>query len=227
MPNGANAALIQLRAWLAQENVKSESRLPPERELCATLGVSRGELRKALDILESEGRVWRQVGKGTFVGIRPVDEIATLASVASSSSPAEVMRARLSIESVLAAEAALNATQAHLDQIKLCATAARQSTSWREYETSDNRFHRAVAEASDNQVLLALFDLLNTIRRTVVWSRGRARTEAPAADHHSFAEHDRVYNAIANRDPEGARRAMFDHLNSVQSELMQMHEAAQ
>lgn len=207
--------------------MQSESRLPPERELCETLGVSRGELRKALDVLEREGRVWRQVGKGTFVGIRPVDEMATLANVASSSSPAEVMRARLTIESILAAEAALNAKQAHLDQLKLCLTASREATSWREYETCDNRFHRALAEASGNQVLLALFDLLNTIRRTVVWSRGRTRPESPPADHHSFAEHDRIYNAVADRDPEGARRAMFNHLSSVQTELMQINEAAQ
>ena len=46
---GSFAALTQLRAFVAQQDVASETRLPPERELCEMLGVSRGELRKALD----------------------------------------------------------------------------------------------------------------------------------------------------------------------------------
>src|SRR3546814_18774695 len=64
-------ALTQLRAYLAQRDLPANSRLPPERELCDILGVSRGELRKALAAMESNGELWRPVGKGTFIGARP------------------------------------------------------------------------------------------------------------------------------------------------------------
>ena len=43
-----DGALTQLRAWLAQSDFSEGGRLPPERELIEILGVSRGELRKAL-----------------------------------------------------------------------------------------------------------------------------------------------------------------------------------
>jgi DNA-binding FadR family transcriptional regulator len=56
------SALIQLRAWLAQRELPAASRLPPERELSELLGVSRGELRKALAIMEEQGELWRHVG---------------------------------------------------------------------------------------------------------------------------------------------------------------------
>jgi len=69
---GGQSALTQLRAYLAQRELPPEARLPPERELSEILGVSRGELRKALAILEGQGELWRHVGKGTFVGARPV-----------------------------------------------------------------------------------------------------------------------------------------------------------
>ena len=49
----ADGALTQLRAWLAQRDFSENGRLPPERQLIDILGVSRGDLRKALAALET------------------------------------------------------------------------------------------------------------------------------------------------------------------------------
>ena len=226
MPSDSGA-LVQLRAWLAQRELKNDARLPPERELCVLLGVSRGELRKALDVLEKEGSVWRQVGKGTFVGIRPMEEMGSLDAIAARSSPREVMHARLTFEPVLAFEAALNATPSHFDELRRCLACTRRATTWREYETGDNRFHRTVADASGNTVLTALFNQLNAIRRTVVWTRGRNHTDVPPINHHSFDEHDQIFAAIEDRDPRAAQMAMSKHLRSVEERLLRVTEAAE
>src|SRR4029450_5297520 len=85
-------ALTQLRAYLAQQALPTDGRLPPERELCETLGLSRGELRKGLAALEAERQIWRHVGKGTFLGSRPIEEVDDAAAIASRTSPAAVMR---------------------------------------------------------------------------------------------------------------------------------------
>ncbi|HZB75592.1 MAG TPA: GntR family transcriptional regulator [Solirubrobacteraceae bacterium] len=60
-----------LRAWLATGPRRPGDRLPPELELAAMLGVSRGTLRTALDRLEEAGEITRRQGSGTYVG-RPV-----------------------------------------------------------------------------------------------------------------------------------------------------------
>src|SRR5215211_625937 len=60
-----------LRAWLATGSHRQGDRLPPELELAAMLGVSRGTLRTALDRLEESGEITRRQGSGTYVG-RPV-----------------------------------------------------------------------------------------------------------------------------------------------------------
>jgi DNA-binding GntR family transcriptional regulator len=64
---------VALRAWLATGAHRQGDRLPPELELAAMLGVSRGTLRTALDRLEETGEITRRQGSGTYVGkaVRP------------------------------------------------------------------------------------------------------------------------------------------------------------
>jgi GntR family transcriptional regulator len=57
-----------LRRWLATGRHRSGERLPPEQELSAQLGISRGTLRTALRRLEESGEIVRRQGSGTFVG---------------------------------------------------------------------------------------------------------------------------------------------------------------
>lgn len=220
-------ALTQLRAYLAQRDLPANSRLPPERELCDTLGVSRGELRKALAVMESNGELWRHVGKGTFIGSRPTKEYSDIPAIAALTNPREVMQARLLIEPQIAREAALNATAGDIAELKQCMLASRQAQTWRQYENSDNRLHRAVAEAAHNTVLVALFDTLNAVRRAVVWGRLRDKIERPPPDHHSFKEHEQLVRAIEERDMDAAGQAMLRHLSHVQSNLLTTRQAAE
>lgn len=220
-------ALTQLRAYLAQRDLPANSRLPPERELCDILGVSRGELRKALAVMESNGELWRHVGKGTFIGTRPTKEYSDVAAIAALTNPREVMQARLLIEPQIAREAALNATAGDIAELKQCMLASRQAQTWRQYENSDNRLHRAVAEAAHNTVLLALFDTLNAVRRAVVWGRLRDKIDRPPPDHHSFREHELLVRAIEERDMDGAGQAMLRHLSHVQANLLSARQAAE
>ena len=222
-----SAALVQLRAYILQRDPEQEMRLPPERELSEILGVSRGELRKALAVLEAEGELWRHVGKGTFIGARPNEDLVSLSEISQQTNPAEVMRARLAVEPAIAREAALHATPADLDALNTCLRNTRAARSWRQYETFDNQLHRLIAEAAHNRLLLMLFDTLNTVRRSVVWGRLRNNPVRPPVDHHSFAEHDTIVAAIAERDIDGAGRAMAAHLRSVERGLMGWRDAAE
>jgi DNA-binding GntR family transcriptional regulator len=63
--DGAEQAL---RNWLAPGRYRPGDRLPPENEVAAMLGVSRGTLRSALQRLEESGEIIRRQGSGTFVG---------------------------------------------------------------------------------------------------------------------------------------------------------------
>ena len=219
-------ALTQLRAYLAQSDLPGNAKLPPERELVEILGVSRGDLRKALAVLESEGELWRHVGKGTFVGARPIDELSTVAAISGKTNPAEVMRTRLLIEPVIAREAALNATAEDIAEMRNCLK-GREARTWRFYENWDNRLHRTIAQSTHNVLMLAMFDTLNTVRRAVVWGRLRPAGDRPEPNHHSFAQHDALVSAIEDRDLRTAEFAMRTHLIDVARNLLEVSEAAE
>src|SRR5215203_6532918 len=98
-------------------DVTVDTRLPPERRLVEMLGLNRPALRKALAVLESEGQIWRHVGKGTFVGSRPTIAQGDMSAIARKTNPGEVMRTRILLEPEVAAMAALNATPAHVAEM--------------------------------------------------------------------------------------------------------------
>ena len=217
---GARGALHRLRGFLAESGLAHGDKLPPERQLALRLGLSRAELRKGLAALQAEGQLWRHVGRGTFVGSRPLDTVGDIAAMARRTHPGEIMRARVMIEPELARLAALNATPAQIEELRAVALKARQATSWRHYEGLDTRLHRLIAEATQNGLLLALLDTLNAVRRMATWGRLRVQPLRPARDHHSFAEHDRIVEAIANRDMAAAAGAMRGHLEAVERNLL-------
>jgi len=216
----AATASARLRDFLAGAAVSPDGRLPPERDLAGRLGVSRAELRKALADLEAEGIIWRHVGKGTFVGARPVDTVADVAALTRRTNPSEVMQARLSIEPEMARLAALHATSADLAELRSCIARSRQAETWRQYEAWDNRFHRAVGEATGNALLLGLLDTLTAVRRAVTWGRLRYNPVKPDPAHHSFEEHEAIVAAIADRDATAAATAMRTHIRSVERNLL-------
>lgn len=217
--------LEHVRGYLQDMDLALNSKLPPERQLCAELGVTRGALRRALDVLESEGQIWRHVGRGTFVGARPVLNLDDVTYLADRCNPAKMMEARLNVEPELARLAAHNASNADFVQLRTCIRKSRSARDWRVYEAWDTRFHEAIAAATHNHLLISLVDTLNVVRRATVWGQLRER-KVPPADHQSFREHDAIYDAIAGRDGEGAAEAMRGHLLTVRDRVLRNCEKA-
>lgn len=219
--NALAPPLDRLKAFIAEGDYQLNSRLPPERELCRRLGFTRTALRKSLATLESEGQLWRHVGKGTFIGSRPVADSTDIRMITSQTNPVEVMRTRQLLEPEIARLAALNATAQNIDEMRLCMAKSRVAETWRNYESWDNRLHRVIAEATQNKLLLALFDTLNSVRRVVVWGRLRHNKPKPDSGHHSFVEHEAIVEAIAERDMSRAADSMRRHLESVRKSLVE------
>lgn len=215
-----DSAIAALRAFISSGGYVPGDRLPPERELIGDLGMTRNTLRKALDALERDGEIWRHVGKGTFVAAQGVGAgPGSLSHLSQQVTPVQLMRARVSLEPAMAREAALNASDEAVIRLKLARQKCRDAATWDEYEAHDDSFHRAVAEATDNVLLLSLFDQLNQVRRAVAWNNVVRKSKRPDPDHTSFGEHDKILAAIEARDPAAAHTAMRTHLGSVSARL--------
>ena len=219
-PSEREDAIAQVRTLITAGSYAPGDRLPPERELIDDLGMSRTTLRRALEALEREGAIWRHVGKGTFVAaVGGTEDVGSLTDLSRQLTPVRMMRARLCIEPAIAREAAINASEEAIIRMKLAKERAAAAPNWADYETHDDLFHRSIAEASDNILLLSLFDQLNQVRRTVAWDSVVRKSEHPPEGHSSFAEHDRIAAAIEARDPSAAQEVMRQHIGSVSARL--------
>lgn len=212
--------LDRLRGWLLSEANAVGTRLPPERTLAEHLSVTRAELRKALLVLEVEGRLKREVGRGTVV-LNPLEKNgsvltdAILRTLAARTGPHEAMMARLVLEPELARLAALHATQLQIARARALAENMRQVDDWAAYEKLDHAFHDLVAEAAGNPLLHEMHRMLNAVRQSVVWRHLSLPKDGPPADYHSFSEHEALVRALETRDRTGAKDAMRAHLEAT------------
>jgi len=212
-----------LASWIANSGAESGDRLPPERHLAETLGITRGELRKALTAMEADGVVERHVGRGTFLRALTISNQNSepiVERMAEMTSPHDAMMARLSLEPELAGHAAIHAAPRHLTEARRLADAMRQARDWTEYEHLDARLHELIASASGNPLLVELHRIVNAVRLSVVWAKLELPEDGPPADYHSFAEHDEIIDALERRDRKAAHAAMRSHLKSVRATLL-------
>ncbi|MEL6807812.1 MAG: FadR/GntR family transcriptional regulator [Pseudomonadota bacterium] len=217
--------LVQrIRDTIAAEGYAHNDRLPPEREMCEKLDVTRNQLRSALARLESRGLIWRHVGRGTFVGERPVLNLDDVAYLRELVNPTHVASVRLAIEPELARLAAIHSTPADREEIRTCAAGCYDAPDWRSYEAWDNKLHFAIARSAKNKLFLYYFETLNVVRRSMVWGQPR-KTVKPVRDHTSFLEHDQIVQAIEDKDRDRAADCMKQHLHSVYSRILASMDA--
>jgi DNA-binding FadR family transcriptional regulator len=210
----------RLRHEVESGTLAPGGRLPAERDLARDLVVSRGTLRKALLALEQEGRIWRHVGQGTFIGPGGRKGANSLGGMMRETSPSEVMEVRAMLEPQIAALAALRATPSDLQEMDLCVANGERAAEARAFENWDSRLHRLVAASARNAMLLGLFDTVNAARRGELWGRLKAASLTPERRRIYAREHARLVAAIRDRDSEQARQSMSAHLASVRHHLL-------
>jgi DNA-binding FadR family transcriptional regulator len=233
--------LTKLRQLIASAEL-SGGRMPPERSLASELGVGRRSLRRALEVLEREGRISRHQGRGTFINganglsgdvgkesgpalvravgaVRAVSDLRSnpaFANILDHTNPLEVIEVRLAIEPVMARLAAFRASQAEIDKLVSIAGETRVAPDSARYEEADVRFHRTIAEIARNALFLAVFETLHASQRDAAWRRlgENARCFKRQAVYADF--HQEISAAIAARQGEKAESLMQRHLSDVQ-----------
>lgn len=225
----AAEALAVLRKLLIDHAPNPEAPLPTERDLSARLGVSRRVIRQALAELEAEGKIWRRQGKGTFIGPAPAASAPSLSRLASRTNFYEIMEVRLHIEPSMAQLAAHRASADQIAMIRRLAeriASAGIDTEPATLERWDSAFHRSLAEAAGNRLLLDLFEVIDKIRNDPSWQSTRARARTPDGKLRSAQQHLAIAEAIAARDGNQAAQIMRQHIATHQDALLKAMDHA-
>jgi len=213
-------ALQTVIAFIAQGDLKDGDRLPPERELAQELGISRRALRQALAQMELNGQVWRGKRNGTVLGRQaPPTATAGVDRSLARASPGDVMEARLTLEPVLAGVAAAKATAAELKKIENYARRTAEAADDESWSRWDGEFHRAIAEATHNEIFEVLIAAFNSARTQPKWRSMRVALVTPEMRRATVAHHRAIAEALSQRQPDAASLAMRRHLLAVRDHL--------
>lgn len=194
--------------------------LPPERVMASQLGVSRASLREAIRVLEHAGILDVRMGSGTYVvdgGPSPTSVLRTRAAVIGEHSPLDISLARLALEPTVAAQAALNRHDTDLVLLRRHFEAHRSlQHEGKDGELPDLAFHRSLANATYNLVLIDLVERLIEIMHQRTWREFRIRQLRHAGRALEYVEqHQRLLDAVVARDSAAAETAMRAHLEAV------------
>ena len=195
-----------------------QDRLPPERLLAERFGVARGTIRQALARLEQMGLVTRRRGSGTYVCY---SDVAETFSVIRSTGPMQLIDARLAVEPHIARLAALHASgntvyelERSLSEVEHCETESDG------FSSADERFHRAVAACTRNEMLIWICKWINQVRSHQQWAEMKRLTLTVKIIAAYNRQHRAIAEAIRRRDAEAAARAATEHLQLARQSLV-------
>lgn len=217
--DSATAVRARLQALINNGLTARNGQLPTEREICATMGVSRRAARRALETLEAEGLIWRKQGKGTFAGQAPNPTQVLAAGIVGETDFMEVMQARLCIEPGLAGMAALIATPPDIERMRNLARRTLESVDADSIELWDGALHRLIARTAGNAPLLTAFSILDEIRSNAGWRSFRSKARSVETLKVSDREHHTIIDAIEAGVPARAEAAMWAHLTTMSDNL--------
>jgi DNA-binding FadR family transcriptional regulator len=233
----SDQALTKVREFIDKRDFAQDGRIPPERTLATQLRVGRRSLRRALEVLEQEGRIQRHQGRGTFVhspqafGAAVVPEVrggaaprgagSAMDSILDYTNPLEVIEVRLATEPAMARLAALRASTTEIKRLQALAAKTRAAGDTASYERADALFHRTIAEAARNALFLAFFDTMSAQQRDAGWRRlgEHAHCFKRQAVYAGF--HEAIAAAIAARNGQEAYSQMLRHLGDVQQYIFE------
>jgi len=207
---------VEIEQLIQQHELQPGERLPAERDLGDSFGVSRTVIREAVRALAAKGLVEVRPGGGTLVR-QPTAAIVTDALTfvirsAPGTGLAQLREVRHVFEPAIAERAAARRTQEDVRAMEYELARMRDpATSAEDWARADVVFHAALARATHNPIfgiiMNAIQDLLLEIRLLAV--------QLPGTREKGFHHHEAVLRAIRDGNSEAARRAMIAHLREA------------
>ena len=222
LPSGTPASEVARRLLdlFTGGSIAPGTRLPPERQLSATLGVGRSAVREALAALEILGIVDVRPGSGTYLrgtASELLPQTLRWGLLIGERNTAQLLELREGLEIFVARLAAARADAAIVERLESSVTRMRQSIGdLAAFARADLEFHHVLAEAAGNETLT---DHVHVVRSLLqVYADRAVHDQEHAAQ--AVAEHDAVSAAVRAGDPDAAASAMAVHMATATARLL-------
>ncbi|WCB93002.1 Putative L-lactate dehydrogenase operon regulatory protein [Baekduia alba] len=210
---------------LRRGTLRPGARLPGERDLAATLGVGRASVREALGALAVRGIVETRPGAGSFITDDAAERLAASdalpvgLALPADAGPDALLAARRAFEPEIAALAAARGPGSDpiIDELLAAMEQSADPSDAeqrRRWSDADRAFHRQLAVATGNPVILAVADHLASLMDQPLWRQLRDESTAvPGRTTLQLAEHRLIAAAIADGDAAAARTHTAQHID--------------
>ncbi|HEX6526177.1 MAG TPA: FCD domain-containing protein [Streptosporangiaceae bacterium] len=209
----------QILQMIGELALRPGDRMPTEKDLASRLGTSRTVVREAIKILSATGRVSAQKGRGLYVA--DSESMLGARRWGGFFVPTNLDHIFMLFEFRRLQEtqaATLAATRARPSELRVIETAVQTcrngytSGNNPQFDQGDDAFHLGVATASHNFFLVSAVREARMLQRqaSVIGLRGLGGHARAAV-----GEHEVIYRAIRDGDPEAAAQATSVHLDNT------------
>lgn len=204
----------QIKDLIKTGALQPGDKLPPERNLAASLGVGRSSLREAIHILETLGFVEKNKRKGIFIRSLSAPVLSNpLRTIIEEDTDKlfQLYEIRKDIELASVCFAARRRTPADLKRIEALLLKMERDAHHNHVSiTDDTEFHLSIARATQNvirvHILNTIFQLYSEFINFVIDTVSREKSDTLM----NVALHQKIYAAIKARDGREARGAMMN-----------------
>jgi GntR family transcriptional repressor for pyruvate dehydrogenase complex len=213
----------QLVSMIADGTFKPGEQLPSEPQLMKQFGVGRSSIREAVGALSLIGLLNVSHGRGTRVNAAADEALSKslgwVILTMGRDKIHELIEARCQIEQTLVRLAAAKATREDIAEIRFYHERLKTAKiGSKKIIHADLAFHTALARASHNHILTSFIsELRQPMRR---WMEQKASVDWGYAN--VFEQHDVVFKAIEEHDPDKAQVAMREHLEITGQRLIEI-----
>ena len=211
-----------LVAFILEEGLQDGQMLPSSADLAERYGVSRTVVREAIADLAGRGVLSRGQGRETLVvspGQEQLGGMLLYRTLHDGVSSEEVQEIRRAIESITSGLAAARRTPEQLEELREALEGMRVAVTDIEFHDADVRFHNILAQATQNRLILLIFEGIEALVREVRLRATVGRRMRGESFDSVIAAHAAICEAVERRDPRHAETAMLVHLRQTEEGL--------
>ncbi|MEW9669920.1 FadR/GntR family transcriptional regulator [Ammoniphilus sp. 3BR4] len=205
----------QLQHWIVSGKVQPGEKLPSVRELCASFNVGRTAIRDAITTLKGKGFVDVRRGEGTFVQRFDSSQLFEGLRLLNATDIQKLFSVRQILEVGIAEMAARVRDPIQLDKMKACIEQMK-TTETIEGWKADYEFHLAIAEVTQNEILVQLLETISATMKKAIRDCHQMILDDPVLAQTVIQQHEKIYEAIETGQADWAKVCVIEHLTYVE-----------
>jgi GntR family transcriptional repressor for pyruvate dehydrogenase complex len=216
--------VVKFRKAIEDGTLKQGDKLPPERDLCTQLGVSRTSLREAMRVLETYGLVESTQGGGTFITdnfSENVFDFLGFGKTLTKENFHHLLNTRRVLETGALEQALSLGDSNNASDLERLACELEKEEDPVCLGILDAQFHEKIVELSQNPILAALYKMIYKILL-----QGTSQViQYPVSRDIAVRDHKKIARAFMSGDREACLAAIREHLHNTEKVIEEyLHE---